>query len=86
MEIWRTIRLQNAQNLAACYKLNLTDAVRVTKNDTDLGGGETLLGEFANQVGDLRGGDLQPRGRRTLVGLGRTRNALARTMHATHDL
>lgn len=80
----RTVSLKNAQNLATGYKLDLADAVRVTEDDTDLRRGKTLLGELADHVRHLRGRRLQPRGGSALEGLGRARDTLARSMHATH--
>lgn len=79
-----TVGLQDAEHLAAGDELDLTDTVRVTEDDADLRGGETLLGELADQIGHLGGGGLQPRGGSALEGLGGARDTLTRSMHTTH--
>ena len=43
--------------------LDLSNTVRVSEDNTDLGWSCTLLGELANLVDNLLGGSLQPRGR-----------------------
>ena len=56
----------------------------VTEDDADLGGGEALLGELANLILDVEGGDLTPAGRRALVGLGALGDTLSGCVHASH--
>jgi hypothetical protein len=84
MEEECTVGLQDAENLATGNELDLTNTVGITEDDADLRGGETLLGELADQIGDLGGGGLQPRGRGALEGLGGARDTLTRSMHTTH--
>lgn len=79
-----TIGLEDAQDLVAGNDADLSDAVRVTQNDTNLGGSGTLLGQLANLLNDLVGGGLEPRGNSARVGNGRGRNALAVAVKTTH--
>lgn len=64
--------------------LGLGNAVGVTEDDTDLGGGSTLLGELANLINDLLGGGLEPGGGVAGVGDGGGRNALSLGVKTTH--
>lgn len=56
----------------------------VTEDNTDLGGGGTLLGQLADVVHDLVGGGLEPRGGSAGVGDGGGGNALALAVKTTH--
>lgn len=80
----RTVLLEKTQNLATSDALDLGNAVRVTEDDTNLRGGQTLLGELADVVLDVLGGDLEPRRRGTLVRASRLGHTLTTTVHATH--
>jgi len=80
----KAVSLQDAENLVASDELDLTDTVRITENHANLRGGETLLGELADQISKLGRGGLQPRRGRALEGLGGARDTLARSMHTTH--
>jgi hypothetical protein len=77
-----TVGLQDSENLVSSHKLDLGDTVRVTEDDTDLGRGETTLGQLEDLVADLLGGGLGPRWLGTSVGEGRGGNALAGGVHA----
>lgn len=55
-----TVRLENTENLVTSDTLNLRNAVGVTKNDTNLGGGKTLLSELEDLLANLLGGSLDP--------------------------
>ena len=79
------MRLENAKNLVTGDEANLGDTVRVAESDTDLRGSETLPGELGDVLDDVLGGGLQPGRRGAAVGEGRGRNALAGSVHATHD-
>lgn len=48
--------------------LDLGDTMAVTQDNTDLGGGGTLLGQLADLLDDLLGGGLEPRGGVAAVG------------------
>ena len=49
--LWRkTFCLENTQNLVACNPFDLCNAMPVSKHDTNLRGGLTLLGQFADLV------------------------------------
>ena len=79
------VGLEDADDLLAGDGLDLGDAVGVTEDDADLGGGETLLGELADVLLDLLGGDLEPRGGSALVGasgLGDALSGCVKTAHA----
>lgn len=64
--------------------LDLGNSVGVTQDDTDLGGGGTLLGQLADLVDDLLGGGLEPRGGAAAVGQSRGRNSLSVGVKTTH--
>lgn len=66
------------------HKLDLGNTVGVTEDNTDLGGGGTLLGQLADVVHDLVGGGLEPRGGSAGVGDGGGGNALALAVKTTH--
>ena len=66
------------------HDLDLGNTVGVTEDNTDLGGGGTLLGQLADVVHDLVGGGLEPRRSGAGVGDGRGGNALALAVQATH--
>ena len=63
--------------------LDLSNAVAITENNTNLRGGSALLGELANVVNDLVGGGLQPGRRAAGEGDGGRGNALALAVEAT---
>ena len=80
----QAVLLEDAQDLAAGHRLDLSDALAITKDDTNLGRGKTLLGELANAVLNIGGGLLHPRSRGALVGDGTLRDTLSRCVHASH--
>ncbi len=80
----KSIGLQDSNNLLSSDGLDLGDSVGITKNDTNLGGGQSLLCELANVFFDLRGSDLQPRRRSALVRAGTLGDTLSGSMHTTH--
>lgn len=60
-KVWReTLGLKDAQNLAAGDKAHLGDSVRITKNDTDLRRGETLLGQLEDLLFHIFGREFEP--------------------------
>jgi hypothetical protein len=56
----KSVGLENTHNLLSGDGVDLGNAMRVTKDHTDLGGSETLLGKLADVILDVRGGDLAP--------------------------
>jgi len=58
--------------------------VGVTEDNTDLGGGGTLLGQLADVVNNLVGGGLEPCGSGARVGESGGGNALALAVKTTH--
>jgi hypothetical protein len=51
--------------------------MRITEDETDLRRSKTLLGELDNKLANLGTGDLQPRGRSSLVGQRRPADTLS---------
>ena len=56
----------------------------VPEDDTNLGGGQTLLGELEDLVLNLVRGQLQPLGHRASVGESRLGDTLPWSVHTTH--
>lgn len=54
MEKKITMGLENPQDLAASDILHLSNPMRITKNNTDLGRGQTLLRKLANIILNLK--------------------------------
>lgn len=77
--------LQDAEHALASHRADLGNSVGVTEDDTNLGGGQTLLGELANVVSDLLGGGLQPGRGSPLVGEDRPGDTLSIEKKLTHD-
>ena len=63
----------------------LGDTVRVSEDDTDLRGGETLLGELEDVLADLLRGRLEPSRRGSLVGKRRGGDTLSRCVHSNRN-
>ena len=80
----KSIGLENTDNLLSGHSVDLSNAVRITKDDTNLGGGKTLLGKLANMLLNIRGGDLAPAGWGAFVGFGTLRDTLSWCVHASH--
>ena len=66
------------------YMTDLSHTMAVSEDDTDLGGGQTLLGKLENLVLDLVRGELEPLGDRPPVGESGLGDTLARCVHTTH--
>lgn len=64
--------------------LDLSDTVRVTEDDTDLGRGGTLTGELADLVDDLLGSGLEPCWGSARVWDGAGRYSLSVAVKTTH--
>lgn len=67
-----------------CDHLDLSDAVRISQDNADLGRGRAFLREFANLINDLFGGSLKPSWWGTRVWYGTGRYAFTIAVHATH--
>ncbi len=78
------VGLEDTDNLLSSDGLDLCNAVGITEDDTDLGGGETLLGEFANVFLNVGGGDFEPRWWGAFVGEGTFGDTLSWCVHASH--
>jgi len=80
----KAVETKDAKNLRASDCLHLADTLAVTKDNTDLAGGETLTSKLADALRDLSRGGLQPRGSGATVWGGRTTHTMTRTVHTTH--
>lgn len=76
----KTVRLEDTKDLVASDTGDLGNTVGVTEDNTDLGGGHTLLGVLADHVDDLIGSGLQPGRSRAAVGEGTARDTLTRSV------
>jgi hypothetical protein len=63
---------------------DLSNAVGITQDDTDLRGSSTTLGEAADLLDDLVGSGLQPRRGSAAVGSSRGANTLSLAVKTTH--
>jgi hypothetical protein len=79
-----TVGLENTENLVTSNIFDLGNAVGVTKNHTNLRGGQTLLSELEDLLTDFLRGGLDPGRRSTAVREGTARDTLSRSVHATH--
>lgn len=80
----KTIGLEDTHNLLSGDRANLSDTVGVTEDDTNLGGGQTLLGELADVLLDVGGRDLAPTGGSAFVRAGTLGDTLSWCVHASH--
>ena len=76
--------LEDAQNLVSSDALDLSNSVGITKNNTNLRRGQSLLCEFANVVGDFLRGGFDPRGWTAFVRERRRRDSLSGCVHSSH--
>ena len=81
----QALGLQDSQDLVAGDEPDLGDTVAVPKDNTDLRGGQTLLGQLEDLFLDLSGAQLQPSWNGTAVREGTLGDTLAWCVHATHD-
>lgn len=65
-----TVGLQDTENLVTSDTLNLSNAVGITQNHTNLGRSHTLLGKLEDLLANLLGGGPEPGGGSTAVGEG----------------
>jgi hypothetical protein len=79
-----TVGLEDTENLVTSDTLDLGNAMGITKNDTNLGRGQTLLGKLEDLLANFLGGSLNPGRRSTAVRQGTARDTLSRSVHATH--
>jgi hypothetical protein len=80
----KTVGLQETNNLLSGDRLDLGDTIGITQDDTDLGGGQTLLCKLANVFFDIGSGNFQPGRRSAFVGAGTLGDTLSGSMHTTH--
>ena len=85
-QIWgQSLGLQDTEDLVTSDKTNLGNTVTVSKDDANLGRGQTLLGQLEDLLLDVVGGQLQPGGDCAAERQSRLGNTLARCVHTTHD-
>ena len=78
------VSLEQTEHLVAGDVLDLADAGGVSEHDTDLGRGQALLGQSADEDLHLLGGHVEPRGRGSLVGDTSSGNTLTLAVHSSH--
>ncbi len=59
--------LEDPEHFASRHAVDLCNTVRVPQDNTDLGGSQTFLRQFADMIFHLRSGDLQPAWGRPLI-------------------
>jgi len=82
----RTVRLEDAENLVSGHSASLSNAMRVTQDDTNLRGGQTLLGEAADLLNSLVGSSTSPRGGSALPGQSTSSDSLSIAVNTTHSV
>ena len=80
----KSVGLEDTNDLLSGNRADLGDTVRVTKNNTDLGGGKSFLGKLADVVLNVGGGDFEPGRRCALVRPGGLRNTFSGCMQTSH--
>ena len=81
----KSVGLQKTNNLLSSDSLDLGNAIGVTKNDTNLGGSQTLLGQLAHMFLHICSRDLEPGWWRPFVWQSTLGNTLTWTMQTTHS-
>ena len=82
----RTVGLKDAKNLVSSHSAGLSDTMRVTQDNTDLRGGQTLLGESADLLHGLVGGGTSPGRSSALPGQRTSRDSLSVAVDTTHTV
>jgi len=80
----KTMGLEDTHNLLTGNRADLGDTVGVTEDDTNLGGGKTLLGELADVLLNVGARHLAPTGGSAFVRAGTLRDTLSWCVHASH--
>ena len=81
----KSVAAEDAKNLGSGDTVDEGDTVGITKDHTNLRGGQTLLGKTADLVRNLSGGSLEPSGGGPLEGDGRAGNTLSVSRPATNN-
>ena len=82
----QTLALEDAEDLVAGDEPDLGNTMGIPEDDTDLGWGQTLLGQLVNVLLDIFGGEFQPSRNRATVGESGLGNTLSRCVHTTHGV
>lgn len=67
-QLWRTVALEDTEDLVTSHEADLGNTVAVPQDDTDLGGSQALPGELHDVVHDVVGSGLEPRRGSATVG------------------
>jgi len=79
-----TVLLEDSEDLSAGQESDLRDTVEISQGNTDLGGGQTFLGELDNQFNDSGGGEGDPLGGSSSEGESAGADTFTVRMHTTH--
>ena len=79
-----TVLLEDSEDLSTSEESDLRDTVLISQDDTDLGGGETLLGELDDEFSDSSGGKGDPLGGLSSEGESAGADTFTVRMHTTH--
>lgn len=74
----QTMGTEDTNNLVTSDRLDLTNTMAITEDDTNLTGSDTLATQLANQVNSLIIGGLQPAGSTAVVGEGGSGDTLTK--------
>ena len=80
-----SLGLEDTKDLVSSDETDMGNTVTVSKDNTDLGRGQTLLGQLEDLILDILGCELQPGGDCAAIGEGGLGNTLAWCVHSTHD-
>ena len=80
----KAIGFEDTNNLLSSYGTDLGNTIGITKDDSNLGRGESLLGELADMFLNVGRGDFKPAGWCALVRHGRFGDTLSWCMKTSH--
>ena len=80
----KTLALEDPQDLVAGHMADLSDSMGIPENDTNLGRGQTFLGELENLLSNFVIGQLEPVRNGAAIGQSRLGNTLSGSVHTTH--
>jgi len=80
----QSLRLQDAQNFRPSHKFYLSDSVRISQDDANLRGGQTLLSQLVDLLFYILRAQLKPGWQGTPIRQSALRNTLSGSVHTTH--
>merc|ERR1739845_9663 len=84
-DFWgKSVCLEDSQNFGSSHSRHLGNTMGITKEDTNLGWGQTFLGKTPDVVTDILRGGFEPTWSRFLVRDCRFGNTLSATVHTNH--